>query len=94
MVRRDLGRELATEVNRAMRDSIDWAYANEDEALDYALQFGRGLERELGRRFVKMYVSALTRDMGDAGEAALRRLFAMAAEAGVVEEAPDFTLIR
>ncbi len=77
-----------------MRASIDWAYANEDEALDYALLFGRGLERELGRKFVKMYVSALTRDMGDSGEAALRVLFSMAERAGVVAEAPDFELIR
>ncbi|MXW37893.1 MAG: ABC transporter substrate-binding protein [Acidobacteria bacterium] len=94
VVRRDLGRDLAIEVNRAMRASIDWAYANEDEALDYALLFGRGLERELGRKFVKMYVSALTRDMGDSGEAALRALFTMAERAGVVSEAPDFELIR
>lgn len=94
VVRKDLGWELALEVNRAMRDSIEWAYANEEEALTYALKFGRGLERELGRRFVKMYVSALTRDMGDGGEAALQRLFSMAAEAGVVPEAPDFTLVR
>ena len=94
VVRRDLGRDLAIEVNRAMRASIDWAYANEDEALDYALLFGRGLERELGRKFVKMYVSALTRDMGDSGEAALRVLFSMAERAGVVPEAPDFELIR
>ena len=94
VVRRDLGRDLAVEVNRAMRESIDWAYANEEEALDYALRFGRGLERELGRKFVKMYVSALTRDMGDSGEAALRALFSMAERAGVVEEAPDFELIR
>ncbi len=94
VVRRDLGRELAVEMNRAMRESIDWAYANEEEALDYALRFGRGLDRELGRRFVKMYVSALTRDMGDAGEAALRALFSLAERAGVVAEAPDFELIR
>ena len=40
MVRRDLGRDLAVEVNRAMRESIDWAYANEEQALDYALRFG------------------------------------------------------
>lgn len=94
VVRRDLGRDLAIEVNRAMRESIAWAYENEEEALDYALQFGRGLERELGRKFVKMYVSDLTRDMGDAGEAALRELFAMAQRAGVVAAAPDFELIR
>ncbi len=94
VVRRDLGRRLAVEVNRAMRASIDWAYANEEEALDYALRFGRGLERELGRKFVKMYVSALTRDMGDVGEAALRALFRMAERVGAVSEAPDVELIR
>jgi 5,8-dihydroxy-2-naphthoate synthase len=94
VVRRDLGRELAEEVNRAMRASIDWAYENEDEALSYALEFGRGLERELGRRFVKMYVSDLTKDMGDAGEKALRELFSRAASAGVIRSAPDFDLIR
>jgi len=94
VVRRDLGRELAQEVNRGMRASIDWAYDNEEEALSYALEFGRGLERELGRRFVKMYVSELTKDMGESGEKALRELFARAAAAGVIPAAPDFELIR
>ena len=73
---------------------FDWAYENEDEALTYALQFGRGLERALGRRFVKMHVSELTKDMGDAGEKALRELFARAEKAGVVDKAPEFELIR
>ncbi len=94
VVRRDLGRELAEEINRAMRASIDWAYANEEEALTYSLQFGRGLERELGRRFVKMYVSDITKDMGEAGEKALRELFARAEAAGIVDKAPEFELIR
>lgn len=94
VVRRDLGRELAQEINRAMRASIEWAYEHEEEALTYALQFGRGLERELGRRFVKMYVSELTKDMGQAGEKALRELFTRAEKAGVVDEAPEVELIR
>ena len=94
IVRRDLGRELAVEINTAMRASIDWAYENEEEALTYSLKFGRGLERELGRRFVKMYVSDITKDMGDAGEKALRELFARAEAAGIVDKAPEFELIR
>ena len=94
VVRRDLGRELAVEINTAMRASIDWAYENEEEALTYSLKFGRGLERELGRRFVKMYVSDITKDMGDAGEKALRELFARAVAAGIVDKAPEFELIR
>ena len=49
---------------------------------------------ELGRRFVKMYVSELTKDMGDSGEKALHELFARAEKAGVVDKAPEFELIR
>jgi len=94
VVRKDLGRELAGEINDALRASIEWAYDHEDEALTYALQFGRGLQRELGRRFVKMYVSDLTRDMGAPGENALKELFSRAEAAGVVGKAPAIELIR
>lgn len=93
VVRSDLGTVLAQEINQAMRESIEWAYANEEEALDYALQFGRGLEREMGRRFVKMYVSDLTRDMGEKGKRALETLFGRAAQAGLIESVPSITFI-
>ena len=94
VVRKDLGRDLAREINDALRESIEWAYDNEDEALTYALQFGRGLQRELGRRFVKMYVSDLTKDMGETGEKALGELFSRAEGAGIVRKAPAIELIR
>ncbi len=94
VVRKDLGRDLAREINDALRESIEWAYDHEDEALTYALRFGRGLQRELGRRFVKMYVSDLTKDMGETGERALSELFSRAEAAGVVRRAPVIELIR
>jgi 1,4-dihydroxy-6-naphthoate synthase len=93
VVRADLGKELAKEINDALRASIEWAYDNEEEALDYALQFGRGLEREMGRRFVKMYVSDLTRDMGERGRQALATLFQRGVEAGAITEPPQLTMI-
>ena len=93
VVRADLGKELAKEINHALRASIEWAYDNEEEALDYALQFGRGLEREMGRRFVKMYVSDLTRDMGERGRQALATLFQRGVEAGAITEPPQLTMI-
>ena len=93
VVRADLGKELAKEINDALRASIEWAYDNEEEALDYALQFGRGLEREMGRRFVKMYVSDLTRDMGERGRQALATLFQRGVEAGAIKEPPQLTMI-
>jgi len=94
VVRKDLGRDLAREINDALRKSIEWAYDNEEEALTYALQFGRGLKRELGRRFVKMYVSDITKDMGEPGEKALKELFSRAEAVGAVRKAPPIELIR
>lgn len=94
VVRSDLGMDLACEINRALAESIDWAYRHEAEALDYALRFGRGLARDLGRRFVQMYVSDLTRDMGEEGERALAELFRRAAAAGITGTAPPLIVIR
>src|SRR5206468_8437019 len=51
LVRADLGEELCAEIGRALRESVEFARAHEDDALDYALQFGRGIERETARKF-------------------------------------------
>ena len=43
-----------------LRDAIDYAYANVDEALEYAMRYGRGIDKETCRRFVLMYVNDYT----------------------------------
>ena len=82
VVRADLGDELARDVCKALRRSIEYAYENEEDALTYALEFGRGLDRELGRKFIRMYVNDDTLDIGKEGEAALRLLHKRGAERG------------
>jgi len=75
VIRRDLGPEVIATVSRLLRESIAYALAHRQEALDYALQFGRGLDRAKADRFVGMYVNELTLDYGERGRAAVRRLF-------------------
>jgi len=75
VIRRDLGADVIATVSRLLRESIAYALAHRQEALDYALQFGRGLDRANADRFVGMYVNELTLDYGDRGRAAVRRLF-------------------
>ena len=67
VVNRSLGDEMCQQVTDALKSSIEYAHANEDAALDYALGYGRGIEREYGRRFVRMYVNSDTLDMGEEG---------------------------
>ena len=74
VARRDLGAENLFELSDVLRDSIQAGLDNREEAMEYALQFGRGLDTELADRFVGMYVNELTCDYGDEGRQAVREL--------------------
>ena len=93
MVRRDLGEEMAVLMAESLRDSIQYAFDHEDEALDYAIKFSRGIERETCRRFVRMYVNDDTLDMGEEGKRALETLYARAVERGIIDAVPPIDLI-
>jgi 1,4-dihydroxy-6-naphthoate synthase len=83
-LRKDLGKELGADVNHLMRASIETGLAQRGKALAYAQRFGRGLAMEDADTFVKMYVSDLTRDMGERGLAAVQELLKRAGAAGLV----------
>lgn len=84
VVRKDLGPEVMRELTRILRDSIDYGLDHRDEAMAYAVDFGRGLDLGLADRFVGMYVNDLTRDYGDRGRRAIERFLDEGAEAGLV----------
>jgi 1,4-dihydroxy-6-naphthoate synthase len=75
VMRRDLGDSMHRALSQGLRDSIAWGHANVDEALEYAMRYGRGIDKETARRFVLMYVNDYTVKLGDEGMAALQRLF-------------------
>jgi 1,4-dihydroxy-6-naphthoate synthase len=84
VIRKDLGPDLMRRISRLLRDSIQYALAHRQEALDYAMQFGRDMDRPLADRFVGMYVNDLTLDYGERGRAAVRRLLTVGHERGII----------
>jgi 1,4-dihydroxy-6-naphthoate synthase len=74
VIRRDLGPDVIRTVSRLLHDSIAYGLQHRAEALDHALQYGRGLDRSRADRFVGMYVNDLTLDYGERGRAAVQRL--------------------
>jgi 1,4-dihydroxy-6-naphthoate synthase len=84
VIRRDLGEEMVRKVSRILRASIAYALEHRDEALDYALKYGRGLDRKKADRFVGMYVNELTLDYGERGRRAVQLLLDEAAAHGVL----------
>lgn len=88
VMRRDLGEPLHRALSDGLRRAIAWAHANVDEALDYAMRYSRGIDRETCRRFVLMYVNNFTLRLGDEGRAALERLFTEAHRKGLLPAIP------
>jgi 1,4-dihydroxy-6-naphthoate synthase len=84
VVRRDLGPETIRNVSRLIKESIRYSLAHRQEALTYALQYARDMQRDLADRFVGMYVNDWTLDYGPRGRAAVAKLLEEAHRAGVI----------
>jgi len=93
VMRRDLGDPMHRALSDGLRRSIAWAHANVDEALDYAMRYGRGIDKETCRRFVLMYVNDYTLRLGDDGRAALERLFSEAHRRGLLPSIPPLDAV-
>ena len=68
VIRKDLGDEQIREFSALFKESIQYALSHRQEALAYALQYGRGINERLGDQFVGMYVNDYTVDLGREGE--------------------------
>ena len=89
IIRRDLGPATISTLSRVLRDSIAYGLAHREQAVDYSMQFGRGLDRARTDRFVGMYVNDLTLDYGERGREAVYRLLGDAQAAGLLPKPVD-----
>jgi 1,4-dihydroxy-6-naphthoate synthase len=83
VVRRDLGPERIGRISRALSRSIEYGLAHRGAALDHAMRYARGLDREKADRFVGMYVNSWTQGYGEAGRRAVQLLLDRAHAAGL-----------
>jgi 1,4-dihydroxy-6-naphthoate synthase len=84
IIRRDLGPDMIRKVSKLLHDSIAYALSHRKDAIDYAQQFGRGLDTAKVDAFVGMYVNDLTLGYGERGRKAVERLMAEAFEKGLI----------
>lgn len=91
-VRKEFPADLKRRIARYLREGIDYSLAHRQEALAYALSFGRGLDPGKADTFVGMYVNDVTRDYGERGRTAVRLLLTRAYEAGIIpmQVEPEF----
>jgi 1,4-dihydroxy-6-naphthoate synthase len=91
---RSLDPEIQSECCRLMRESIQYALDNHDEALEYALQFAGDMEPGLAEKFVGMYVNQYTLDAGEIVPRAAQKLLDLGFEAGLVPHRVEVEFVR
>ncbi|MCU1260824.1 MAG: hypothetical protein JWO80_3709 [Bryobacterales bacterium] len=91
---RTLKPEVQSECCRMMRDSIQYALDNHDEALSYAMQFARDMDTRLAEKFVGMYVNHYTVDAGDVVPKAAQKLLDLGHEVGLIPNRVQVEFVR
>ena len=78
---------------QALEASIRYAMAHEDEAVEYALPFGRGVDRDTADASFRMYVNEDTLNLGEDGRRALETLYQRAYERGLIPTVPTLDIL-
>lgn len=98
VIRRDLdniyGNGTLSEVTATLAASLNYALTHRDMAIDYALKFGRGLDKNLADEFVTMYVNKYTKDFGERGRAGVIEFLTQAGNAALCPRVNSFDFIE
>ena len=94
IVKKSLGRQTAQEVASVFRDSILYAFAHQEEALAYAMRYGRGTDAARSSQFIGMYVNEESLTLSKPCREALRLMFERAHDAGLIPSIPRLSVIE
>ena len=84
---------MCASVAALLKQSIEFSLANRDQALDYALDYGRGLDRAKADQFVGMYVNELTVDYGERGRKAVSSFLERAFDERLIPKVPQLDFL-
>ncbi len=84
VIRKDIPQPIQHDLVQILRDSVDFALAHQQQAIQHSLPYARDMNADLTARFIGMYVNDFTRDYGETGRAAIRQFLEAAREAGYV----------
>ncbi|KKL92980.1 hypothetical protein LCGC14_1879290 [marine sediment metagenome] len=85
IAKRDLGRETLLQVEALIRESLSYAFKDPEAPMDYVRQNAQEMDESVMREHIKLYVNDFSLDLGSEGEDAVRELFRMARERGLVK---------
>jgi 1,4-dihydroxy-6-naphthoate synthase len=89
VVNRGVDGETAARVNRAIRRSIEYAYASPEASVSFIRKYAMETDPEVTREHIGLFVNSFSLSLGQEGRAAIERLYAVAIEKGVIDPLPE-----
>jgi len=86
VVNRNLPLEIRKKVNRVMKRSVEYAFANPRESAEFVRKYAQEMDVEVMRSHIRLYVNDFTLDLGDEGKNAIRTLYRMAYESNFLKD--------
>lgn len=86
VIKRDLDMETKLKVNRVLRRSVEFAFANPKSALDFIRLHAQEMSEDVMYKHIDLYVNKHSIELGTDGRKAVQLLFDIALESGAIPE--------
>lgn len=94
VIRRDFPDELKMKVDRVLRRSVEYAFANPGSSLNFVKEHAQEMSEEVMYKHIALYVNKYSVDLGEEGKRAVRLLFDKAVEQGVIGKMEEDLIVR
>lgn len=84
VVNRKLPIEIQEKVNRLVRKSVEFAFANPKSGIEFIREHAQAMEEEVMYKHIELYVNQYSIDLGLEGKKAIDTLFDIATKNGVI----------
>ena len=96
-VKRDIetrfGDGAVEQISTLLLNSIEYALSHREQALNWAIQWGRGIDIACTDTFVDMYVNKWTLDFGDVGKRAVQEFLSRVSKVGAISKLDEIVMI-
>lgn len=88
VISRNLDTEIQLKVNRLIRKSVEFAFANPKSGIDFISSHAQAMDQEVMYKHIDLYVNNYSIDLGEEGRKAINILFEKAEATGLIPAVP------
>lgn len=77
-IRRNLDEEVKKEINRFIRESVEFAFAHPEKSMPYVRAHSQSMDEKVMKQHIDLYVNKYSVDLGEVGKNAIEKMYAVA----------------